>query len=326
LANAAYELGEFLSGWQQPLLAEVCYQLAFRLCPGSRIEKLAAERLLIDFSNSAAERTMTELINESEDLRQVEQEWVLFWCEDEPSNLTPPNAPQFPPAAPTFRAPPATRQTAPATPPPPPPVAPRLETRREPQAKQVMLSVTIAEVPRGRFLSETEHVKVLKPVAQEKLLQRIQTLRDKGKAKMLGEPRLTTLSGQQASFLNGFERAIEKPDGVAQASVEFEQFGTRVSVTPIVLKKGKLRLEIEPEVSRLDPAAGSIVKGVLVPGRATERLHTAVEMKDGQTVLVGGLAATHGGDKPKKRLETIILVTPRVTRPEKKAAAVESPE
>jgi pilus assembly protein CpaC len=209
---------------------------------------------------------------------------------------------------------------------PPLAVAPRPEAQRQPKPKQVELSVIIAEVPRGRFLKEAEHAKVLKPAAQQRLVERILTLRDKGKAKVIAEPRMTTPSGRPAGFFNGGEMAIQKQDGVAQASIRFEEFGTRVSMTPTFLKNGKLQLEIEPEVSRLDPEAGSTINGVAVPGRTTMRMHLAVEMKDGQSVILGGMPATQGGEKQNKRRETIILVTPRVVRPKKKAAAAESPE
>jgi hypothetical protein len=32
---------------------------------------------------------MTQLINQSEDLRQIELEWVRIWHSDHPSHLTP---------------------------------------------------------------------------------------------------------------------------------------------------------------------------------------------------------------------------------------------
>src|SRR5262249_50881834 len=48
-------------------------------------------------------------------------------------------------------------------------------------------------------------------------------------------------------------------------------------------------LEVEPEVSRLDAAAGTNISGANVPGRLTDRMHTTVELEDGQTFVIGGL-------------------------------------
>jgi pilus assembly protein CpaC len=58
---------------------------------------------------------------------------------------------------------------------------------------------------------------------------------------------------------------------------------------PIVLGDGRIRLEVEPEVSNLDPAAGTTIQGTNVPGRATQRVHTTVELEDSQTFVIGGL-------------------------------------
>jgi pilus assembly protein CpaC len=117
----------------------------------------------------------------------------------------------------------------------------------------------------------------------------LEALRDENIVKLLAEPRLVTLSGRQASFLDGGEQAIPVPAGLGQIGVQFEEFGTRLSFVPIVMGDGRIRLEVEPEVSNLDPAAGTSIQGITVPGRATQRVHTTVELEDGQTFVIGGL-------------------------------------
>jgi pilus assembly protein CpaC len=117
----------------------------------------------------------------------------------------------------------------------------------------------------------------------------LNALRNEGLAKVISEPRLMTLSGRTASLLDGGEQAIPVPAGLGQVGTQFEEFGTRLNFLPIVLGNGKIHLEVEPEVSRLDAAAGTSIQGTIVPGRATQRVHTTVEMEDGQTLLLGGL-------------------------------------
>lgn len=44
---------------------------------------------LINIYSSNPNRRMAELINTSEDLRQIEYEWERIWFTDQPSHLTP---------------------------------------------------------------------------------------------------------------------------------------------------------------------------------------------------------------------------------------------
>jgi pilus assembly protein CpaC len=117
----------------------------------------------------------------------------------------------------------------------------------------------------------------------------LQALRTEGLAKVLAEPRLVTLSGKPASFLSGGEQAVPVPAGLGQVGVQFEEFGTRLNFLPIVLGDGRIYLEVEPEFSTLNAANGTSISGVTVPGRTTQRVHTAVEIEPGQTLAIGGL-------------------------------------
>jgi pilus assembly protein CpaC len=117
----------------------------------------------------------------------------------------------------------------------------------------------------------------------------LQALESEGVVKLLAQPRLVTLSGNPASFLNGGEQAVPVPAGLGQVGVQFEEFGTRLNFLPIVLGNGRIHLEVEPEVSVLDATAGVAIAGATVAGRATQRIHTTVEMETGQTFVIGGL-------------------------------------
>jgi pilus assembly protein CpaC len=125
--------------------------------------------------------------------------------------------------------------------------------------------------------------------SQSGFLAFLQALRDESIAKVLAEPRLTALSGRQASFLSGGEQAVPVPAGLGQVGVQFEEFGTRLNFVPVVLGNGKIHLEVEPEVSDLSAANGTNIQGTVVPGRVTQRVHTTVELNDGETFLIGGL-------------------------------------
>jgi pilus assembly protein CpaC len=121
------------------------------------------------------------------------------------------------------------------------------------------------------------------------LLSFLQALRDENVLKLVSEPKLVTLSGRPASFLAGGEQAIPVPAGLGQVGVQFEEFGTRLNFLPIVMGNGKIHLEVEPEVSDLNPANGTSIGGTVVPGRNTNRVNTTVQLEAGQTFVIGGL-------------------------------------
>jgi pilus assembly protein CpaC len=117
----------------------------------------------------------------------------------------------------------------------------------------------------------------------------LQILRNDNLAKILAEPKLVTMNGRSAELLSGGAQAIPETAGLGSVSVRFEPFGTRLAVLPIVLGNGKIQLEVEPEVSTIDPAVGTSISGTIVPGRDVQRVHTTVVIEDGQTLVIGGL-------------------------------------
>jgi pilus assembly protein CpaC len=129
------------------------------------------------------------------------------------------------------------------------------------------------------------------PDASRDFVTLLQGLRDENLARLLAEPRLVTLSGRQASFLSGGQLAVPIPEGVGQVGVQFEEFGTRVNFLPVVGGNGKIHLELEAEVSQLEAASSANINGATVPGRTTQRVHTSVDVKDGQTFVLGGLVS-----------------------------------
>jgi pilus assembly protein CpaC len=119
----------------------------------------------------------------------------------------------------------------------------------------------------------------------------LNALKVEGLAKEVAAPRLVTLSGRPASFLDGGEQAVPVPAGLGQVGVQFEEFGVRLNFLPIVLGNGKIHLEVEPELSALVPNTGVtlVAGGQPVSDRVTQRLNTTVEIEDGQTFVLGGL-------------------------------------
>jgi pilus assembly protein CpaC len=121
----------------------------------------------------------------------------------------------------------------------------------------------------------------------------LQALTTEGLAKLISEPRVITQSGRPAWMVSGGETPVLTTSGTGAPSVSYKMFGTIVSFLPIVLGNGKIHLEVRPEISNINTAAGislsSSVGTTTVPGFDIRTAQVAVEMEDGQTLAIGGL-------------------------------------
>jgi pilus assembly protein CpaC len=170
----------------------------------------------------------------------------------------------------------------------------------------------------------------------------LEALNTESIAKVLAEPRVTTLSGRPAIFSSGGQTPILTSGGVGAPSVSYKSFGTVVNFLPIILANGRIHLEIDAQLSSINAANGvTIASGgsvpTSVPGFNVRQAQVAVEVEDGQTLAIGGLIqntinATITrvpvlGDIPflnvlftakkysEEEEELLILVTPRLVDP-----------
>lgn len=117
----------------------------------------------------------------------------------------------------------------------------------------------------------------------------INALQKNDLVKLMAEPTLVTTSGRPASFNSGGQFPILVPQSLGTVTIQFREFGTRVDFVPIVLGNGSVRLEVRPLVSELDPTRSVSANGTTIPGLRERWIDTAVEMKAGQTMALGGL-------------------------------------
>ncbi|MCA9029398.1 MAG: type II and III secretion system protein family protein [Planctomycetaceae bacterium] len=121
----------------------------------------------------------------------------------------------------------------------------------------------------------------------------LKALQSEAMAKVLAEPVLVTTSGRPASMLSGGQFPVLIPSGsLGTATISWREFGVRLDAVPIVLGNGRLRLDVSPEVSDRDFSSGVSFNGLVVPGIATRKVNTQVEMRFGETLMIGGLIST----------------------------------
>ncbi len=120
----------------------------------------------------------------------------------------------------------------------------------------------------------------------------IEALKKEALLKILAEPELVTTSGRPANLLSGGEFPILVPQSLGTVTIEWREFGVRMEAVPIVLGNGRLRLEVQPEVSERDFSNAVQVAGTTVPGLTVRRANTAVEMNFGETMVIAGLISS----------------------------------
>jgi type IV pilus assembly protein PilQ len=126
----------------------------------------------------------------------------------------------------------------------------------------------------------------------------IDLLRTIGDTKILSSPRIIALNNQEARILVGTKDAYitstvtQSGTGTAvtSQSVNFVDVGIKLYVTPTVSRDGFVTMKIRPEISSAE--SRSILSQGLeteIPIVTTSEAETVVTIKDGVTVIMGGL-------------------------------------
>lgn len=168
----------------------------------------------------------------------------------------------------------------------------------------------------------------------------VKALQAEGVLQILAEPNLVTTNGKEASFLVGGEFPVPILQGGSNAgavTVQFREFGIRLSFNPQVTESGTIKLYVKPEVNTLDLANSVSIAGFSIPALATRKIETNIELGEGQSFVIGGLLDDRVTDSMSKipglsnipllgslfksrtenrsKSELIVLVTPEVTVP-----------
>ena len=136
--------------------------------------------------------------------------------------------------------------------------------------------------------------------AQFSLNPTIQGIISNGRARILAEPTLVTISGERAAFLAGGEIPIIQQiatAGAALTSVTFEPFGMRINMIPVLQENGTINLQISPEERIISQALAFTIPGsnASIPGFTTRKSQTIVELKPGQELYLAGLVSSNNG-------------------------------
>ncbi|AGU48726.1 putative type 2/3 secretion system protein [Variovorax paradoxus B4] len=170
--------------------------------------------------------------------------------------------------------------------------------------------------------------------------------KDDGLVRILAEPNIMSISGQQASFLSGgkiFIPVAQSSNGRSGSTITLEEkeFGIGVKFTPTVLNGGRVNLKMVSEVSDLSQTGSpfTTVGGVtaVLPSLTVRRADTTVQLNDGQSFVIAGLIKSNVTETIKRypglgevpvmgalfrssefqndQTELMFVITPRLVRP-----------
>ena len=103
---------------------------------------------------------------------------------------------------------------------------------------------------------------------------------------------MVTTNGKEANFLVGGEFPIPVVQGGANAgavTIQFREFGIRLSFLPFVTPNKTIKMHVKPEVSTIDLNNAVRLSGFLIPALATRRFESDVELGEGQSFVIAGL-------------------------------------
>ena len=156
-------------------------------------------------------------------------------------------------------------------------------------------------------------------------------------SKILAQPTLVALSGQQAEFLAGGEVPIPVSQFGNKVSIEFKEYGVKLVFVPTVLGGEIVDMRVYVEVSDVDNTNSIRLTGIEIPSFVSRKTQSHLRLKSGNTFAMAGMLndsirATYArvpllGDIPilgalfryvqhrRDETELMIFVTPRLVRP-----------
>jgi len=122
-----------------------------------------------------------------------------------------------------------------------------------------------------------------KSIGLDMQLSAIETM---GKLKVVSNPKILTIDNEKAKILQGKSIPVRKLTTEGTVSTEFKDVTLELTVTPHITPDGSISMSVEIKKEDLDPTVPS-VEGV--PGTDKKEANTKVIIKDGETIVIGGL-------------------------------------
>ena len=118
---------------------------------------------------------------------------------------------------------------------------------------------------------------------------KVEAQRKDGWVKILAEPTIVAMSGQEGRFLVGGKIFIPINQALGSTTYEERTYGVGLRFVPTVLESGRINLRVAPEIS--EPVKESVTAGTAasLPAFKSSLVSTTVQMAEGENLVIGGL-------------------------------------
>jgi pilus assembly protein CpaC len=127
----------------------------------------------------------------------------------------------------------------------------------------------------------------LSPVTGTISLPQLNAIASSGKGRLLSSPSLIARSGEKGHLFVGGEIPIRVAQGLGQFSVQYKEFGLKMDFAPVVDQLNNITMAIMIEASRLSGQGTADSP----PGIIKNQIDTKVFVKEGDTIVLGGLVS-----------------------------------
>lgn len=169
----------------------------------------------------------------------------------------------------------------------------------------------------------------------------LRALQTEGRLEVLSRPAVLVRDGQEATISVGDQVPVVKDATISGAgqvtpTVSYEDVGIELLVTPIINPDGFVNMQIAPSIRAIGTSNVTVATGITLPIFTNRSVETSVTVKDGETIIIGGLIKTESTDEDTKvplagdipilgnlfrttdksqaKTELLIVLTPRVIR------------
>jgi type II secretory pathway component GspD/PulD (secretin) len=161
--------------------------------------------------------------------------------------------------------------------------------------------------------------------SDDRLWTLFQALHKDGLASVRAQPTVMTIPGQPASIFVGGQIGYQTKDADGKDITMFKEYGTRANVLTSFASDGRIHLDVGLRVSQLVPASSAQVEKNSVPAITASGVKSDLDLRSGQTVLLGGLAEQRteyvavqpdGVRQDTNRVQTFVLVKAEIATKE----------
>ncbi len=122
----------------------------------------------------------------------------------------------------------------------------------------------------------------------------LRALQERGSAEILSQPSILAVQGQKATITTGLRFPVQSVDVRGNTTIvvtKFQETGIKLDITPKLVGRDYVTMDIHAEDSQVTERVPG-PQGSLNPVISTRSAQTQVNVRDGETIIIGGLLSS----------------------------------